>query len=620
MFVMINATDNPWMVALLLFVQVVMPLLQSNAADNEGASLALNVAILFLLGLSLLTFWKATRFCRVLYQLRGQHPEMGWVAFFREAYTQVAAVAAQRDAHNPNRGTQENMRSETFNRTLRTIQVMPTEEFKTPEELKEASIADLKQRLERRDVDFTGCVERQELVELLVKYRGGPSNNDTCCICCDEYETGDVLRLLRKCKHEFHLECLDKWAFTSVNLQRVPSCPLSAAFSTQTASSTPVPILLSYGDGFLGALGTGNYENVLRPTPLPTTTGLSVKSISVGWAHAGFVTNDGDAYIYGRTHSFRDVIRTTNMQRILPKIVWWMNNFTRARGVDTLEPALLELSEGERVKKIVCSTALTFLLTESGKLFTLGANGYGQCGIGEESVSVQLPVHVDIDGDEIVDIAAGYQHGLAVTKDGTVFTWGKGERGQLGFGTGNVDAPQEVIALKGKKIAIVGAGFNYSCAVSEDGELYMWGKLLNPKAKKDESSVDQIVPRLVRTSDAVKLFKCSQFHTTFITADDKIWLVGRTPSGRQESNDFFHVASQMHTTPLQITNDQVVRAKDIVEIGKGVDKSSFVTADGRAYEWNFESGIHQVKELTDFKVVSLESGFHYRLLLAQSKK
>ena len=33
----------------------------------------------------------------------------------------------------------------------------------------------------------------------------------------------------------------------------------------------------------------------------------------------------------------------------------------------------------------------------------------------------------------------------------------------------------------------------------------------------------------------------------------------------------------MHTTPIQITNDDVVFAKDIVKIGKGVDKSSFVT-------------------------------------------
>ncbi|GMF23944.1 unnamed protein product [Phytophthora lilii] len=356
---------------------------------------------------------------------------------------------------------------------------MPTEEFKTPEELKEASIADLKERLERRDVDFAGCVERRELVELLVKYRGGPSNNDTCCICCEEYQTGDAL-----------------------------------------------PVLLSYGDGFLGALGTGGYENVLTPTPLPTTTELSVKEISVGWAHAGFVTNECDAYIYGRTHSFRDVIRATNMQRVLPKLVWWMNSFTRARGVDTLVPALLELPEGEKVKKIVCSTALTFLLTESGKLFTLGANSYGQCGVGEEGVSVHPPTHVNIDGDEIVDIAAGYQHGLAVTKNGTVFSWGKGERGQLGFGTGNAASPQELIALKGKKIAQVGAGFNHSVAVS---------------------------------------------------GDDKIWLAGRTPSGRQEKNDFAQVASEMHTTPIQITNEQVVRTKDIVKIGKGVDKSSFIT-------------------------------------------
>ena len=300
-------------------------------------------------------------------------------------------------------------------------------------------------------------------------------------------------------------------------------------------------LLHSYGDGFLGALGTGSYENVLKPTPLPTTTDLSVKEISVGWAHAGFVTHAGDAYVFGRTHSFRDVIRTTNMQRVLPKLVGWMNSFTCARGVDTLEPMLLDLPEGERVKTIVCSTALTFLLTEGGKLFTLGANSYGQCGIGEESVSVQLPTHVNIDGDEIVDIAAGYQHGLAVTKAGTVFTWGKGERGQLGYGTGNTDAPQELIALKGKKIVKVGAGFSHSCALgglwfrccdvlfptlyqlcisracfTEDGELYMWGKLLNPEGKA-VSNGDQVVPRLVKTSDDVKLFKSSQFHTTFIT-------------------------------------------------------------------------------------------------------
>lgn len=116
--------------------------------------------------------------------------------------------------------------AERLNKIMRTIQVMPMEEYRTTADLKDATIAELRERLQRRDVDTSGCVERRELVDLLVEFRGGPSNNDTCCICCEEYQAGDLMRLLRKCKHEFHLECLDKWAFTSASLDRVPSCPL----------------------------------------------------------------------------------------------------------------------------------------------------------------------------------------------------------------------------------------------------------------------------------------------------------------------------------------------------------------------------------------------------------
>lgn len=109
---------------------------------------------------------------------------------------------------------------------MRTIQSMPMEEFKSPDDLRKTSIHDLKERLKRREVNYSSCVERNELVSLLASFRGGPSNNDTCAICCEEYITGDILRLLRRCKHEFHLECLDKWAFTSVNADRKPACPL----------------------------------------------------------------------------------------------------------------------------------------------------------------------------------------------------------------------------------------------------------------------------------------------------------------------------------------------------------------------------------------------------------
>ncbi|TMW68702.1 hypothetical protein Poli38472_006170 [Pythium oligandrum] len=377
----------------------------------------------------------------------------------------------------------------------------------------------------------------------------------------------------------------------------MPSTRLLAALRRRRFSSTTTAqrtAIYSYGEGFLGALGTGNYANVELPTPLPTTTDLTIRELSAGWAHAGFVTEDGDAYVYGRTHSFRDVIRATNMNRLTPWLLRWINAFTMRTEIDTLLPAKVQLPEGEKVKKMVCSTALTFFLTESGKLFTMGANFYGQCGTGEEGVSVLTPTHVRIGEDEpVADIAAGFQHGLVVTTSGNVFSWGKGERGQLGFGTANVKTPQEVIALKNRNVVSVSAGFNHSSALTKDGELFLWGKLLNPKGK-DESNGDQVTPRLIKTRDAVRLQECSHFHTTFITEDHRAWVVGRTPSARKETDEYVeHVMSEMHTMPFHLNNCGELKVDSVVKLGKGVDKTAFLTKDGQAFEWAVATGVQR---------------------------
>jgi alpha-tubulin suppressor-like RCC1 family protein len=41
--------------------------------------------------------------------------------------------------------------------------------------------------------------------------------------------------------------------------------------------------IYSYGEGFLGALGTGKYEKIEVPEQLPSTTALKIKEISAGW-------------------------------------------------------------------------------------------------------------------------------------------------------------------------------------------------------------------------------------------------------------------------------------------------------------------------------------------------
>ena len=60
-------------------------------------------------------------------------------------------------------------------------------------------------------------IEKEELVELILKLRGDP----LCSVCFEEFEEGEHVRAL-PCAHRFHIECVDRWlASKSI---RCPMC------------------------------------------------------------------------------------------------------------------------------------------------------------------------------------------------------------------------------------------------------------------------------------------------------------------------------------------------------------------------------------------------------------
>ena len=58
-----------------------------------------------------------------------------------------------------------------------------------------------------------------------------------------------------------------------------------------------------------------------------------------------------------------------------------------------------------------------------------------------------------------------------------VYSWGNGDGGRLGHGD---NAPREqptlVTALQGNKVVKISCGSTYSAAITAQGELYTWGK------------------------------------------------------------------------------------------------------------------------------------------------
>ena len=79
--------------------------------------------------------------------------------------------------------------------------------------------------------------------------------------------------------------------------------------------------------------------------------------------------------------------------------------------------------------------------------------------------------------DEVRAIAAGDNHALAATADGSVYAWGNNTSGQLGRSGSKLsfsEAPLLVEGLGGAAVKVA-AGDNFSIALLEDGTVMAWG-------------------------------------------------------------------------------------------------------------------------------------------------
>ena len=108
------------------------------------------------------------------------------------------------------------------------------------------------------------------------------------------------------------------------------------------------------------------------------------------------------------------------------------------------------------------------------ELYSWGNNSYGRLGLGD-TVSRSSPVQVGALTNWAL-VSGGSNHAVAVKTDGTMWTWGYNFHGQLGqSNTINRSSPVQVGALT--NWATVSGASGGSCfAVKTDGTLWSWGR------------------------------------------------------------------------------------------------------------------------------------------------
>jgi alpha-tubulin suppressor-like RCC1 family protein len=117
----------------------------------------------------------------------------------------------------------------------------------------------------------------------------------------------------------------------------------------------------------------------------------------------------------------------------------------------------------------------TLAIKSDGSLWAWGINNYGQLGL-DDTANRNTPVRVGTDSDW-AKISAGEYHSIAIKNDGTLWSWGFNNHGQLGLG----DSGEGTNKLIPTKIGVlttwsmISTGSRHNIALKNDGTIWTWG-------------------------------------------------------------------------------------------------------------------------------------------------
>ncbi|KAL9181896.1 hypothetical protein ACHAXT_012239 [Thalassiosira profunda] len=251
--------------------------------------------------------------------------------------------------------------------------------------------------------------------------------------------------------------------------------------SYHTAAVSSNGDLFTWGGGMYGKLGHGNESGHSTPRRVEALVGLAVVDIACGSRHTAVVTSKGCLYTWGDKENGVAGHGDTEGHQYTPK--------------------LLERLSGKKVVQLSACGFHTGCLTDMGEVYTWGEGKFGRLGHGAERNCHSPRLVESLLGKRPIQVSCGGFHSAVVTQDGKMYTFGGGEHGQLGHSDKvNKVRPTLVQALDPIFLQQITCGWSHSVALTSQGEVYTWGngdhgKLGHGSGKK--VSTPQLVEKLV---------------------------------------------------------------------------------------------------------------------------
>ena len=252
---------------------------------------------------------------------------------------------------------------------------------------------------------------------------------------------------------------------------------------------------------------------------------------------------------------------------------------------------------GKTITQVAAGYDHSIVLASDGTVYTWGYNFYGQLGNGNTGTDSNVPVAVSTSGTPmagktITQVAAGYDHSIALASDGTVYTWGYNDYGQLGNGNPGTDSNVPVAVstsgtpMAGKTITQVAAGGGHSIALASDGTVYTWGLNVAGQLGNGNTGTDSNVPVAVSTGEELSGKTITQVaagiaHSIALASDGTVYTWGYNDYGQLGNGN----PGTNSNVPVAVSTIGVLSGKTITQVAAGGYYSIALASDGTVYTW-----------------------------------
>ena len=231
--------------------------------------------------------------------------------------------------------------------------------------------------------------------------------------------------------------------------------------------------------------------------------------------------------------------------------LWTWGNGTDGRLGDntatTKSTPVTTFAGGTNWKQVSTGNQYCAAIKTDGTLWTWGSGNSGQ--LGENNNTTKFtPVTTFAGGTNWKQVSSGYRHCAAIKTDGTLWTWGQGNYGQLGDNTTTTKSTPVTTFAGGTNWKQVSAGFGFCAAIKTDGTLWTWGQGSYGKLGRLNSNPNRLTPVTTfaggttwadtSTAEPEDLYTISAggFHTAAIKTDGTLWTWGQGTDGQLGDN------------------------------------------------------------------------------------